>query len=91
MRKKYFKDEHGEWKFVSLSDDEETALTHRFVKEYIELLHLIEEKVDKKDQAYVKLIFDKLARPAHYKFEEFLEARRDDVLYAKKKQTPNII
>lgn len=86
MRKKYYKDEDGSWKFVTVTDDEERDLTEQFIREYAVLIKKIEEILSKTDQKYVSLIFEKLASTADGKFEEILTNRRDEAIYGKDKQ-----
>lgn len=83
MRRKYFKNKNDEWAFVSISDDEEKKLIAGFIDEYIEIIELIEAKLGKKEQRYVQMVFDKIASPAHYKFEEILEKKRDALIEQK--------
>ncbi len=77
MRRKYYKDLNDEWNFVSITDSEEKELADRFVDEYIEIIRMIESKLDKSEQKYVEAIFSKIASPAHYKFEEVLDDKRE--------------
>lgn len=83
MKKKYYKDAEGKWRFVTITDEEEKELLRKFIGEYAELLNMIEEMLNKSHQKYVEALFNKIATPTHFKFEEILSRRRDEAKYQK--------
>lgn len=85
-RKKYYKDNEENWKFVEITDDEERELTELLIREYAALIKKIEQTLSKCDQKYVPDIFKKLASPANAKFDEILTNRRDEAKYGRNKQ-----
>lgn len=85
MKTKYFK--IGEsWKKVIITGEEEKRLSEKFVEEYFELFKRIIEKAGRSgfrgtDAFNVSLaVFEKVASPMHYKFDELLELKKDEFM-----------
>ena len=85
MRIKWYKKD-GKWEKIKITDKEEVELKEKFIREYTRAFRKIMDEVkqenldhDQKFQLGIE-IFKKLVSPAHFKMQEILEKRKEEIL-----------